>query len=157
MEQHRQPPPGDGLIGVDGALVVDGELLEIRVDLDAAQAELQHPVKLLLIAVHARVDRAEGKIAFVAADGLGQEGVGVEDLLRARRGVGDDAAGNACQPVLGRQAVHVGLALNADAVEIADGVRRLLGQLVRENVCVDICDLHGMTSVYIAYAEIQTK
>ena len=59
--------------------------------------------------------------------------------------------------VLGRQAVHVGLALDADAVEIADGVRRLLGQLVRENVCVDICDLHGMTSVYIAYAEIQTK
>ncbi|MFR5762029.1 MAG: hypothetical protein ACLUFI_10865 [Oscillospiraceae bacterium] len=59
--------------------------------------------------------------------------------------------------VLGRQAVHVGLAFDADAVEIADGVRRLLGQLVRENVCVDICDLHGMTSVYIAYAEIQTK
>ena len=41
MEQHRQPPSGDGLVGVDGALVVDGELLEARVDLDAAQAARQ--------------------------------------------------------------------------------------------------------------------
>ena len=142
MKQHRKITPGDGLIGFDAAFVVDGELLKIRVDLDPAQAELQHTVKLLLKSVHAGIDRAEGEIAVVSTDGLGQKCVGVLDLTGIRCGVGDDAAGDARKLILRAQARHIGLPLDGNAVEAADGMRCLFGQLFRENMCVDVCNLH---------------
>ena len=142
MKQHRKITPGDGLIGFDAAFVVDGELLKIRVDLDPAQAELQHTVKLLLKSVHAGIDRAEGEIAVVSADGLGQKCVGVLDLTGIRCGVGDDAAGDARKLILRAQARHIGLPLDGNAVEAADGMRCLFGQLFRKNMCVDVCNLH---------------
>ena len=153
MEQHRKITPGDGLIGFDAAFVVDGELLKIRVDLDPAKAELQHTVKLLLKSVHAGIDRAEGEIAVVSADGLGQKCVGVLDLTGIRCRVGDDAAGDARKLILRAQARHIGLPLDGNAVEAADGMRCLFGQLFRENMCVDVCDLHEKSS-FILYGDM---
>ena len=69
--------------------------------------------------------------------------VGVLDLTGIRCGVGDDAAGDARKLILRAQARHIGLPLDGNAVEAADGMRCLFGQLFRENMCVDVMHIVG--------------
>ena len=153
VENHRKATFRRGAHYGDHLGAVGVAVLVFGMKLDPAQAELQHTVKLLLKSVHAGIDRAEGEIAVVSADGLGQKCVGVLDLTGIRCGVGDDAAGDARKLILRAQARHIGLPLDGNAVEAADGMRCLFGQLFRENMCVDVCDLHEKSS-FILYGDM---
>ena len=142
VKQHGQAAAGDGAIGFNAAFVVDGKLLEVRVDLQPAQTELHHSVKLLLKAIHARINCAEGKIARVILNGFCQKGICIIDLFGGGCGVGDDAAGDARACILGGKAGHVSLTCDGNAIKVSNGVRGFLGKLLREDMCVDICDFH---------------
>ena len=153
MEQHRKITPGNGAVRLNAALVVNGQLLKIRVNLNPTQPKFQHAVQFFLKSVHTGVDRAKGKITVMPPDGFSQKRIGVPNLTGIRRGVGDSAAGNARKLVLRTQARHVRLALDGNAIEAADGVRRLFRQLFRENMRVDVCDLHEKSS-FILYGDM---
>ena len=145
VEQHRKPAPCDGPVGLDAGRVVDGQLLEVRMDLQSAQPKRHDAVQLLLEAVHARIDRAEADERRVRSRRRGQKRIHVMHLMRRDGGIADNAAADPGLLLLAQQVFHARGAIGRCAVKIPDGMRGLVRQFVRKDVRVNVCDLHSLS------------
>ena len=146
MKEHRESQLGRFPVDRHAARLVDGHLLKIRMHLESPDPERLCPLELLLRAIHAGENRPERDRTRHVLCRLRQKIVDAAHLMRARCGVAHDKARDPglvleFYQILRRRRVAGDIHA---AVKRADGGRRFIRQLLREDMRVNVRYLHRL-------------
>ena len=144
VSQQGQAPLRHGLKQADRRGIIQAEMLEVRVQLHAPQAQGQDAVQLLLhfgmVGMHgAKADEPVGVLRHRAGDKV----VDGRHPLPGYSHRVHQVAGNPSLFSGAEQLAHGAVQVHGNVVEIADGSRCLQGNFVGIDVRVGVDDVHG--------------